>query len=423
MIDVNASTTPVRGRATRVHTAWAMRRLFLLLSTFAFAIWFVIGIASCEEPDASGTTEADLGRIEATLDDVTKTVWPGNIRVDGSRYIRLLNGFFDGEPSAYWFAGFASRKTADVFWFCREGDAACPFDEKGAVDRNRTIGDPVFARIPGEDGYSPFWLVWTVRVPEDYEANEIKSTLGIERAAKSGRVLVERHIHDHGGDIGPDETIMHCLLALDGTELEGNGDDILGKPGVKSLFVPPQPGWHKQFQVTFYDFTESEGVFPPDPATESRSLMPTADIFVFFRDCGGGSKSPLCEWATAPLVAVSERGVEQDFTGDGDKMDNNNIISGFPRTEPPHELDRVYSPLWRVNVVRVIPEHDDEVGLITVGSDQNDTQIRSPANIRTLVSEGKVAEPVGMSEELAGNMIPGNDGKVFFNCPSQPPAP
>lgn len=404
-----AQTRP-RGQRTLRRVNSLARLALVLLLTLAFA---------CDEPPEQSTTETDLGPIEATLDAVTKTVWPGNTRADGSRYIRLLNGFFDGKPSAYWFAGFASRKTADVFWFCAEGDTQCPFDDTGTLDRNRTIGDPIFARIPGEDGYSPFWLVWVVRVPEGYQPNEIKSVLGVERAAQAGRVRVERHIADHGGMVGPDETIMHCLLVLSGTELEGNGDEALDEPGVATVIVPPETGWHKQYRVTFYDFTANEGVFPPDPTTESRPLMPTADIFVFFRDCGGGSTSPLCEWATAPLVAVSERGVEQDFTGDGDKRDNNNIISGFPRTDAPHELDRVYSPLWRVNVVRVIPEFDAEVELITVGSGQEDTEIRRPADIRNLVADGKVAEPVHMSEELAGNMIPGNDGKVFFNCPSQ----
>ena len=261
----------------------------------------LLALAACEEPKDQ-QTEVDLGPIEAVTDEVARTVWPGNVLPNGVRRVRLLNGFFDGEPSAYWFAGFASRLTADVFWFCREGDTACPFDDDGVIDRSRTVGDPVFARVPGEEGYSPFWLVWTVRVPEDYVADEIKSTHGIEQAVASGRVVVERHITDHGRDVGPDETIMHCLLVLEGTLLEGNGEELVGRPGVMSKKLEISTGWHKQYRVQVFDFTPNEGVFPPDTATESRALMPSADIFVFFRDCSTSRRT-----VTRPTTTTSSR--------------------------------------------------------------------------------------------------------------------
>lgn len=378
--------------------------------------------AACEDPEEAGQTEVDLGPIEAVTDEVAMTVWPGNVLPSGVREIRLLNGFFDGVPSAYWFAGFASRVTADVFWFCRESDTACPFDGTGVIDRSRTVGEPVFARVPGEEGYSPFWLVWVVNVPDDYAPNDIKSVHGIEEAVKTGRVTVERHIYDHGRDVGPDETIMHCLLVLDGTLLGGNGEDIVGSPGVPSRELALRSGWHKRYRVRFYEFTDNEGVFPPDEATESRPLMPNAHIFVYHRDCAGGSKSHLCAHATGDLVAVSERGVEVDFSEDGDKADNNNVISGFPRTEPPSPEDRRYSPLWKVQVVRVIPEHDADVQLIDDTLDQDDTSVKSGDTMREYMALGYMAEAEPMTEAMAGNSIPGNNGKVFFNCPSQVPA-
>lgn len=380
----------------------------------------VLAVA-CSQPVVDDTIEEDRGPVEAVLDEVALTVWPGNVRADGSRYVRLLNGFFDGEASAYWFAGFASRNTVDVFWFCREGDSACPLDDLGVIDRTRTVGDPVFARVPGQHAYSPFWLIWTVRVPADYLADAIKSVSGIERAVEEGRARVERLIFDHGGDIGPEMTVMHCLLVPDGTVLEGNGDDAVDQPGVPTRFIPEEAGWHDRYRVKFFDFTPNEGVSWPDPASESRPRMRAADIFVLFRDCAGGSQHPLCDLGGGNLAAISERGVENDFTADGDKADNNNIISGFPRRVSSDPLDKLYSPLWKVNVVRVVAARDDELRLIDSTGDQNDTMVRDITTIRMLVDQGLLHPPEFISETDAGNPIEGNDGEVFFNCPSQVP--
>ena len=366
--------------------------------------------------------EQELGPIEQIVDDVQATVWPG-VDADAGRHVRLLNGFFDGEPSSYWFAGFASRRAADVFWFCPEGDTACPFNDEGVIDRDRTIGSPVFAVVPGDADYSPFWLAWVVRVPDDYVADELKSVAGIEAAASDGRVKVERSLFDHGGDVGPAPAIMHCLLVLDGTELQGNGADIVGRPGVPALEVPVEQGWSRRYQVQFFDFTGNSGVFPPAVDSESWSLMPTADIFVFFRDCAGGSETRVCEETGLNLAAVSERGVELDLTNDDDRADNNNIISGFPRTPAPHPLDRIYSPLWRAMQVVIDPAHDDDVYLLDSSEDQSVSDLKTLTHMRELIELGWLATPRTISEMDAGNSIPGNDGVTFFNCPSQSAAP
>jgi len=388
------------------------------------AIALVFGCG--DDPPETATTEEDLGPIDSVIDEVSRTIWPGNVRANGQRYVRLLNGFFEGEPSAYWFAGFASRQTADVFWFCRDGDTECPFDSTGTIDRSRTVGDPVFARLLGERGYSPFWLVWVVRVPDDYKPNDLKSVHGIRTAAKDGRVEVDPLTWDHGGDVGPGSAIMHCLLVLDGTVLERNGEPIVGSPDVPSKLIELQTGWHKQYRVQFFDFTISAGLFAPDPASESVPLMPSADIFVFFRECDLGSTTPPCQamgngggMTGGEDGAVSERGVEVDLTADGDKADNNNIISGFPRTPSPSAHDRLYSPLWKVNKVRIKPAHDMDLQLIDLTSDQDATMVKDTASIRDLVDRGLVHEPEFLHEDAAADKTPANDGIVFFNCPSQ----
>jgi hypothetical protein len=362
--------------------------------------------------------EADRGPIEATLDEVDETVWPGIVDADGGRYVRLLNGFFDGERTAYWFAGFASRVGADVFWFCREGDTSCPLDADGLVDRQSAVGNPVFEALPGSWNYSPFWLMWVVYVPDSYTANDLKSVSGIDAAAKAGRVSVEPFVFDHP-ETGPDLVMMHCLLALEGTELEGNGDIAFHDAEVPSLVVPAEVGWFEGYQVNYFEFNVNESVFPPSADSPSEPKFPFADIYVFFRDCEGGSTSTACDGTSGLLGAVSERGVELDLTDDGDKADNNNIISGFPGTANTNPLDLAYSPLWRVMRTRIPASHDADVVLIDSTVDQDESMVRGPDEIRELVDQGWLLPPETVSEAEASGAIPGNDNVLFFDCPSQ----
>ncbi len=390
----------------------------------AMAAAIVLGCSTfgCEPASEQGP-EADLGPIENMIDEVGETMWPGNVTASGLRHVRRINGFYDGEAAAYWFAGFASRLPADVFWFCRDGDTSCPMDSSGTIDRSRTVGRPVFARIPGDAGFSPFWRVWVVDVPSHYQADEIKSVAGIDKASGAGSVTVRPLVFDHGGEIGTDMTIMHCLLVLSDTELQHNGGDMINQPGTASMPVPAQTGWHKQHQVQFFDFTESEGVFAPAVATESVALMRTADIFVMFRNCEAGSQVATCGHTSSALSAVSERGIEFDLNGDNDKADSNNIISGFPRTINSDPVDIHYSPLWRVMRVRIEPENDDAVPLIDSTGDQNDSILKTPRSIREAAAKGLVHPPETVSEAAAGDAIIGNDMTTFFNCPAQIPAP
>ena len=379
-------------------------------------------IACTSSPPAS-LVEPDLGPIESTLDDTGLSVFPGLTRADGTHYIRQINGFFNGDETGYWFFGFASRATSDVFIFCRKGDPVCPFDAKGHAQWSHMVGDPVFARIPGQVGFSPFWMVWRVEVPDDYEANAIKSVDGVHAAVSAGRVTMGPNMHDHGGAIGVAQTIMHCAHVLAGTTLERAGEDIVGKPGVKIRVIDRRLGWHAQYRVNFFDFTASEGVTSPDPISQSRPLMRISDIYVSFRDCKGGSQSTVCKLVNSLAGSVSERGTETDLTHDGDKMDTNNVLVAFPGTLPvdPIDADRVYSPLWRVNKVLIPAAHDKDVHLIDDTGDQTKSDVKTVAAVRALVAKGFVNPVVFVDEGMTGTAIPGNDGLTFFSCPSQVP--
>lgn len=380
----------------------------------------------CAAACGSGTpsrAEADLGPLEAVVDQKARAVWPGRVRADGTRIIRELHGFLDGSAIGCWLFGLSSRLTADVFVFCREGDALCPLDTAGHAQWSRMIGDPVFARMPGEAGYSPYWLVWNVRVPADYRAGALKSVDGIKSAAAAGQVRLEQHLFDHGGTIGPGPAVMHCALVLAGTVLENPDADVVGHPGLKRRAIEDRQGWHKQYRVHFYDFSSSEGVGPADPSSASRPLMIVSDLMVLRRDCPGGSASPVCALAGAARGWVSEMDADTDFTHDGDKSDSNHVLMAKPFSPPadPKDADRAYSPLWRVSTVRVLPQHDAEVQLVDTTGQQDQSNIKSIADLRTMIAQGLLAEAEPLSEAEAGIALPGNDGQVYFSCPVQVP--
>ncbi len=353
---------------------------------------------------------------------MSRTVWPG-VEGNEGRHVRLLHGFFGGAPTAYWWIGFARRHTSDVFWFCPEDDAGCPFDERGAIDFDRLVGDPVFATMPGEVDYSPFWLTWIVRVPEDYPADALKSVFGIEEAVEEGLVTMERAVFDHGGDVGPGDAVMLCSLALDGTTLEDNGGP-LADTGEDSLFVPTRLGWHKGYRVNYFEFTEGEGPIPASFSSESRVETTAANIFLFYRDCANGSTSPVCDAVGAGDVApIDERGVEADFNGDGDRQDTNNTISGFPGVDPTDPWDVRYSSLWKVHVVRVAPGSDADVTLMDTSGDQQVSDVMGMADLRDLVDQGLLLPPLAATQQDVVDPFGTGDGEVFFNCPSQVPIP
>ena len=184
-------------------------------------------LAGCPEAGLQADVDVDRGPVEATLSASDRINWPGLDRGSG-REILYTHAFSEGHPIGYWFLGFGQRRTADSFWFCRDGDTECPLDANHRLNWSHLVGHPVFMRIPGQPGFSPFWQMWVVRVPESYEADSVKTLGSLHRRTLDGEMQVSELITDFGTlmgeDVGPRETILHCALALAGTELERNGE-------------------------------------------------------------------------------------------------------------------------------------------------------------------------------------------------------
>ena len=422
----------------------------------AFLVAGLLGTAcGGGEDDAGGLCEDALGLIEQTVKGGMRAQWPGVQDLDARppvRVIRRLNGFngTTGEEAGSWFMGFSSRRTADSFVFCRENDDACPLDEHGRFDWDHIVGDPIFSTIPGNEDFSHFWQIWVVRVPDEYEPNCIKSKAGLHPLSFDPAYSKEPLIRDFGvggnpaQPIGFRETIVDCALVLDNTVLEVMGEGMPYDANVPSMSLDKRTGWFDGYKLSFFDFSKSEGVFPAsrdqDASTTERPIMVTADINVFARRCDIESVPGVCQLLnrTEGRAFISERGVEYDFIGDGDRRDTNNIISNSPHLPAPtvenfsdiapyQDFVTDYSPLWKIWVIEVQGEYNWEIDLIDTARDEQGNPWAMGSDVRTAkrvfeLRDAGIVTRKQMPEDEAGTQIPGNNGVVFFNCPNQVPA-
>ena len=385
----------------------ASRRAWLIL---------LVACASCASCTSAPADPDDLGWIDDSLAPTERNDWPGLDRGDGRR-IPFIRGFGEGDASGYWFLGAATEETIDSFWFCREGEPDCPLDAHHRVNWRTLVGHPLFSYLPGDPAYSHWWWMWTVVVPSDYEPDSIKSIGTLFRVAGEGGVRVERTITEL--DNVPSDTIMHCALVLRGTELEDNGGPMPNGVG-RRLALQRHFGWRQGYRVEFIDFTPQDGVYPPAPGSGPRPRMPTANLYIPFRSCEADPPPRICELPgdAAPLRRpISEPGLGQDITGDGDANDSNNIVGALPcRRGRPEE--NAYSPLWAVFAVDVPAE--TSLRLIDDSGGTDRTDVASAEQLYLSVDAGLLPEPRRLtSGALLGEPDPGEP--LFFNCPSPVP--
>jgi hypothetical protein len=348
------------------------------------------------------------------VDAAARKLWPGIELPDGRRLVRRHTAFFGGAEVNYWYFGLSLPQTADVFQFCKKNQPDCPLDAKGRVNWPVLQGDPVYARMPGEEGYSPYWFVWVVTVPEDYVPNSVKSVAGITKAAQEGVFQVKQLEWDHGGTVGKDFGIVVCHLVLQGTLLEGNGEAIPGAPGTLARALPLRRGWHKGYRLELYDFTPNEGVFAPDRASASKVLMPASELWIPRRDCAGGSTSKACSEPALPMGAVSERALGIDLTGDGDTADTNEVLLSWPGA-PSSAGDPPYSALWLAKGLTVTAASDGAVALIDTTKSEQLSDLASADAIRAAMKAGLVSAPTQILPAEAGSNLPTVGDRVYYN--------
>ncbi|MGE0173385.1 MAG: hypothetical protein AB7T49_11380 [Oligoflexales bacterium] len=181
------------------------------------------------------------------------------------------------------------RDPAKIYVFFRAGADA-------PVDGQLNIVDV----IPGDTGYSDFWNVVKVIVPEHYVANSIRS---VEEIRSAG--------------LGTEETsiVVNCPVVPAGSTAQRryNGDSDTGL----------HQGYYKGGIINYFNFSEKALTL------NARGLVPISPIYVTF------NKNPD---PTDPTSGPASGFVVEASTGR-----THNVVGTTPE-------DQYYSPLWNVNV-------------------------------------------------------------------------
>lgn len=153
--------------------------------------------------------------------------------------------------------------------------------------------------IPGDLGYSDFWIIYKVMVPSDYEANLVSSYSDIAKK---------------GYSIDYTNTIVNCPVVPQGSTASmrlGSESSSLDR------------GWYKDQIVYYFNFLEK------DLETTSSSLVPVSPIYVTFN--------------INPDATNSDSGPASGFVTETGSLQTHNVIATIPS-------DTDYSPLWSVYI-------------------------------------------------------------------------
>jgi len=193
-------------------------------------LWQVVLVTVPEdyEPDSitSAAEVVDAG-FETTTTDmfVNCPIVPEGSTLEGGE--ELVQGWHDGEEVFYPDFG-ANPATAAPIWVLIHG-----MNEDGTpdfVEGQQNIIDTV----PGQADYTAFWQVNLVTVPEDYEANSIRSAADVVAA---------------GYEITQTDMLVNCpVTSVAEAAADGGGDDVTGMPttgtgvesgggGVSALYI------------------------------------------------------------------------------------------------------------------------------------------------------------------------------------------
>ncbi|MCG6189451.1 hypothetical protein [Maribellus maritimus] len=197
----------------------------------------------------------------------------------------------NGEKVQYYNFDVMPLKSAPIYVLFKEGESTPVEGQLNIIDV-----------IPGDEGYSDFWHVHKVTVPDYYRANTVTSLAELTAMGYPN----ERT-----------NLIVNCPVVPDGSTAE-----LRYKPENTNGLIR---GWYKDMVVTYFDFSEKTlTVELPD---EGHPNAPVSDILVTF------NINPDMEGGGPPSDFVTEMGTDQ----------THNVVQTVPE-------DDMYSPLWNVNV-------------------------------------------------------------------------
>lgn len=247
------------------------------------------------DPDTAPKVSIDRFSAEAATlmirDDINGLPGP-NEPIDfdsGEPFITMGLGP-DGEHVKYYNFDVQPTHSAPILALFHEG-------EDKPVEGQLNIIDV----IPGDEGYTDFWHVHKVTVPDDYVPNTLTNASAVM---------------DSGYPIERTNLIVNCPVVPEGSTASlryGDGDSGLVR------------GWYKDQVVHYFDFSEKK--LEVDLPSEGHPEVPLSDILVTF------NINPDEEGGGPPSGFWTEEGTAQ----------THNVVETLPE-------DDDYSPLWDVDV-------------------------------------------------------------------------
>jgi len=200
-------------------------------------------------------------------------------------------GSLNGQIAWYWLVGGTNGTVNPVYFFNFQNGAPV----QGQY--------PVIDVKPGDTGYTHFWEMNNVTVPNTYVPNTIKSLASLNSAKQAGLVTIK----DAGRSLNGPLVAHNVKIAV-----------VNGEPQF-------QPVWYRTDLATM-------AVFETNLPSGG---VPQISIWLIQRD---GDPCPLLE-AVCPTAT-------NDFNQDGDIKDSNDLIDTYPGQPG-------YSPLWAVSILHV----------------------------------------------------------------------
>ena len=259
------------------------------------ALWALglapLALPSCLDPLVSDTvpTGALLLPADATVPAASGALAARIAALDAvDAVVPLRTAFAHGAPVRFWDFG-PSPTTAAPLWLLVTDAPDGPFTASG-----RTLAPvdhpTIFDVVPGDPGYSPFWTVFLVPVTDRWQGERVPSAAAVEAAVRAG--LLEPPLRL--------PMAVNCPVVDPATRLE---------PAPGAAFVAPSRAFYRGVEVAYFSFDTVAVTAAGDLA------LPPAPLYRLRREGG----EPLDE---------ATRGV--DMTGDGDRVDSNDLFAAAP---------------------------------------------------------------------------------------------
>jgi hypothetical protein len=267
------------------------------------ALCFVLFAASCKKKDTTATTTP-----VATAKDINTATKVSIDRFSAAAGHLMLRSSGNTLPAANVAVNFdvapfithgLDRTGANVTYYNFDVQPSAPgniyvFFKSGATTPIAGQNN-IIPTIPGDAGYSDFWLVNKVTVPDSYVPNSITSEAAV---LASGYTLTKTN------------SIVNCPVVPFGST--ASRSSVSGTASALTL------GWYKDMAVAYYTFSEAA------VTTTSAGLVPLSPIYVIFAN------------NSSPANGFKVETVNMSQT--------HNVLATLP-------ADATYSPLWNVNVI------------------------------------------------------------------------